>query len=227
MLDNASCSDTCFLARNGMAGWMKIAATSGHLIRFKKKQLLFKAGDRPEGIYVVGTGVLKIHQPWGNGRELIVRFAAPGDVVGHRGIGVTNQLPASATALESGDACCIPMTVLEMTASTDSGFPYAMMQLYARQLQLSEERIRDMAYMTVKGRLAGFLLSMRDRFNENAGGYIQLPVTRHDIAAFAGTTYETVFRLLSGWEDKGLIHCSGKYIRILDPDALSLLCRPE
>ena len=89
-----------------------------------------------------------------------------------------------------------------------------MMQLYAGELRKAERRMRNLALMDVKGRIAIALLNLQGIFGLDAGGFIRVPVTGLDIASFAGTTYETVFRQLSDWSAAGVVETSGKRIRI-------------
>lgn len=76
-----------------------------------------------------------------------------------------------------------------------------------------------------KGRIADALLTIQATFGVDAEGYIKVSVTRNDIASYAGTTYETVFRTLTEWCAKRLIDTSGKSIRIKDPLEIQTLVR--
>lgn len=210
----------CFLCRHCLPEWKELIDSSRQVLNFKKGHYLFREGDKVGGIYFIRAGALKVQQSWGNGKEVILRFATGGDVVGHRGLAGNDEFPVSAVALESGSACYISTAFLETTERANTGFLYAMMQLYASELQKSEKRMRDLALMSVKGRVAEALLEMREKFKTDEGGYIKVPVTRQDIAYYMGATYETVFRTLTAWVADGIIQTAGKYIRILKPGML-------
>ena len=90
------------------------------------------------------------------------------------------------------------------------------MQLYAAELQKAESRMRDLALMEVKGRVAQTLLELHRVFGTNREKYIAVPVTRQDIAAYSGTTYETVFKILKIFEKAKTISTAGKSIRVND-----------
>jgi len=62
--------------------------------------------------------------------------------------------------------------------------------------------------MEVKGRIAGALLEIAN---------LPFTITRQDIASYAGTTYETVFKFLTELTNGKIISTSGKNIRIDDP----------
>ena len=74
--------------------------------------------------------------------------------------------------------------------------------------------MRDLVHMETKGRLASVLLEMNGKFGTNREGYISMPVSRQDIASYAGTTYETLFKLFNELKKDKLISTSGKFIKI-------------
>jgi CRP/FNR family transcriptional regulator len=200
-----------------------VIATGKQVLHYKKGETIFREGEEARGIYFIVEGSVKVHRSWGAGNEFILRFATAGDVVGHRGHGVPGGFPISATVLDTTTVCFITSEFLEILFQTDHRFLYAMMQLYASELQAAEKRMRDLALRPVKGRVAQALLTLRDVFGTDGDQYLKIPITRLDIACYAGTTYEAVFRLLKDWSGTGLVSTSGKYIRIDDEERLCVL----
>ena len=172
-----------------------------------------------EGMYFMYAGAVKVHQSWGADKELILHFALPGDVLGYRGRS-GDVYPVSATALEPAVACFIPRNFLEASFKANPGFLYRMMELYAGALRQAERRMRHLALTEVRGRIADALLAIRDAFGAGDDGFISLAITRQDIASYAGTTYETVFKLFTEWSAQGWIETAGKSIRLINEDAL-------
>ena len=76
-------------------------------VHLKKGEQLFKEGDAVKGIYFLKKGKLKVHKLWEEGRQMVIRFAKEGDVIGHRGLGSDTFYPVTATALEDATACFI------------------------------------------------------------------------------------------------------------------------
>ncbi len=69
--------------------------------------------------------------------------------------------------------------------------------------------MRDLAHMEVKGRIAGALMDMNNKFGTNRDGYIAIGLSRQDIASYAGTTYETLFKLFNELIKEKIINTSG------------------
>ncbi len=215
--------DRCFLCRHCMPEWKEVTAQYRKTLTFRKGKSLFEQGEPVKGIFFIYSGAVKIHAPWGDGREMIIRWAKAGDIAGLRGLGGNAIFPISATALEDTTACFITNEFLELSLKANPSLTYKLMHFYATELQAAEKRMRDLTHMEVKGRIAGALLDIARIFGTNKEGFLGLTLTRQDIAAYAGTTYETVFKFFTELTAAGVITTSGKDIRIDQPEQLTRL----
>jgi CRP-like cAMP-binding protein len=92
--------------------------------------------------------------------------------------------------------------------------------MLANDLQESEKRMRNLAHMPVKGRVAQALITLQNQFGVNEGGYINIELTRQDIASFTGAVYESLFRVINDMVADKMIYVAGKNILIKDDAAL-------
>ncbi|MGE5108936.1 MAG: Crp/Fnr family transcriptional regulator [Sphingobacteriales bacterium] len=220
-MSNKPCNlSSCFLCLNCIPEWKELVAIKKKTIHFKKGELIFKEGEKVSGIYFINSGAVKVHKRWVGQKELIIRFAKDGNILGHRGFGAGELYPVSATALAESKACFITSSFLEATLKADHSFTYRLMQFYSAELQKAEMRMRNLALMEVKGRIAETLLEILEVFGMNNDGYITVPITRQDVSAYSGTTYETVFKFLKTLTVAKTISVSGKSIRINDKNKL-------
>jgi CRP/FNR family transcriptional regulator len=189
----------------------------------KKGEQIIKEGDPVTGVYFVYQGNVKVHKHWGD-KELIVRFANSGKIFGHRGLGTNSSVyPISATALEETSLCFIEMDFFMSTLKMNHDFAFNLMLFYADELQESEKKMRDLALMSVKSRLAVALLQLKGQFGLNSSGHLNLELSKQDLAAYTGATYETVFRMTTELVNEKLISLSGKQIRIINEEKLRFL----
>lgn len=219
-MPEVKCDQSCFLCKHCIPEWQEVIAIKKKTIIFKKGTVIFSEGSPVEGIFFLTEGAVKVHKQWGEQRELIVRFARTGDVLGHRGLGGESLYPISATTLEDTKACFISNDFLEATLQTNPSFTYRLMHLYANELQKAEKRMRDLALMEVKGRIAMALLEITELFGTDSENYISMPITRQDIASYAGTTYETVFKFFTDMVVQNILSTTGKRIKINEPAGL-------
>ncbi|MEP6750819.1 MAG: Crp/Fnr family transcriptional regulator [Bacteroidota bacterium] len=220
-MKNDSCDvSSCYLCSYCIPEWKELIAVKKRTLRFKKGERLFTEGEKVTGIFFIYAGAVKVHKQWIDQKELIISFTKAGDMIGHRGLAAGELYPVSATTLEDSKACFISSSFLETTLKTDHAFTYRLMQFYAAELQKAEMRMRNLALMEVNGRIAETLLELFTVFGTDKNKYISVPVTRQDIAAYAGTTYETVFKFLKTLTVAKTISVSGKSIRINNADKL-------
>jgi len=212
---------TCMLCKLCLKEWIPAVSPQHENFHYKKGELLFAEGDKVNGIYFIYDGTVKVHKHWDNEKELIVRFAKKGDIVGHRGLGKENFYPVSATALEPVTVCYIDLDFFRASLKVNYDFIYELMMFFAGELQESEKNMRNLAHMPVKGRIAQALLLLKEKFGVNEENFLNITLSRQDIASFAGTTYETVFRILNEFFQENIIATEGKDIAILNEEKLA------
>jgi CRP/FNR family transcriptional regulator len=203
-----------------MPEWKDLIAIRKKTFQIKKGKHLFREGEKVNGIFFIYSGAVKIVSSWPQGKEVIIRFARAGEIAGHRGLGGADVYPITATALEDTTACFITNEFLELSIKANPSLTYTLMQFYAVELQSAERRMRDLTHLDVKGRIAGALLEIARIFGEDKDQYLDISLTRQDIASYAGTTYETVFKHFTEWIGLKIISTKGKSIRIHQPGEL-------
>ncbi len=160
-----------------------------------------------------------------NGRDQVTGFYFPGEFIGLDAIH-HDQYQSTAKALESSSVCELPYDSLQ---DLGSQMPQLQLQLLTR---LSKELSGDKSLMLLLGKktsdekLATYLLSLSRRFQERgfSASDFQLSMSRGDIANHLGLAVETVSRILSRFQEDGLISIAGKAISLRDMDKLNKLC---
>jgi CRP-like cAMP-binding protein len=215
--------NTCFMCKNCLKEWHPAISARKINRKINKGEIIFREGDPIEGIYFVYSGKVKVYKMWDNEKELIMRFAEKGSIFGHRGIGKELRYPISASALEPSVICYVDMAFFESTLRVNTEFTFQLINFFAFELRRSEQRMRDLAHMPVKGRVADALIKLKDQFGVNESGFINIRLSRQDLASYAGATYESVFRMINELVNEKMIAVSGKDIAIIDPEALATL----
>lgn len=210
----------CTLCRLCIPGWKPAIEASHQNIQFRKGETIFTEGSEVKGVFYLYEGKAKIHRYWGEGKELIVRFAGEGEIIGHRGFGIDTTYPVSATALTPVTACFFPLSFFMDTLDVNHVFARDLLWFFASELKASEKKMHQLVVMPAKARIANTLLYLDGKFGKTKDGYINIVLSRQDIASFTGVTYETCFRMLQELEGDGLIFTEGKKIRLTGPKGL-------
>jgi len=189
-------------------------------VSFRKGQVIMHEGARPQGVYCVHRGKIKLYTLGTEGKEQIIRFVTKGDLIGYRSILSDEPISASATALEDTHACYIPKSSFFKVIEDNPKFSLNLLQLSCHELGEAGKMITSLAQKSVKERLAEILLILRTTFGEDEEGYLDISLTREEIANMVGTATESVIRLISELRKDGFIDSKGKRIKVNDGSAL-------
>jgi len=205
---------SCYLCTRCMPDWRLAIETHKKNEKFKKGKPIFREGEQVGGIFFIYSGKVKVHMRWDEEKDLIVRFAKSGDIIGYRGLGNDMVYPVSATALEDTVVCFIDNSFFEATLRANPNLAYDLMKFYANELQDAERRMRNLVHMESMGRVAGTLLMLKNIFGVNKQGFIDITLTKQDMASYSGTTYETFSRMSNELVKEKIIRVAGKNIAI-------------
>jgi len=100
---------------------------------------------------------------------------------------------------------------------------YKLMMFFVKDLQESENKMRNLAHMPVKGRVAQALIYLEKQFGLKEDGFINIRLSRQDLASFIGATYETVFRVITELVNEEIVATHDKYIKVIDKERLLFL----
>ena len=190
---------------------------------YKRGSIVYQEGSRMKGFCCVRSGIIKIYQTGFDGKEQIIRFAKPGDIIGYRSV-VSNE-PACTTTevIEDTILCHIPTEILLSLVKNNGNFAVELMKLTCKELGEANSYITDIAQKTVKERLAEILIHLNDEFGEDAEGVLKISLTREELSNIVGTATESIIRLLSEFKSQGYIEINGRKIKILDKPGLKYI----
>jgi len=218
------------LAALGQTGLFKTLATPDleeicrqNQPRFAAKDAsFFLQGDPADRIYLLLAGRLKLSQTNVDGQQVLMRAIGPYSLFGAVAMTQQETYPVTAEAMED----CAALTWTKPTIMALIGrFPQLALnaiQLMAQYTQEFQERFRQLATERVERRLAHTLLRLASQTGKKIpeGVWIDLPLTRQDLAEMTGTTLYTVSRILTQWETQGLIIADRERIVIRFPHGL-------
>lgn len=207
---------SCSLCISCSKEWIPAIDINRKSFHFKKGERIFKEGEEVKGMFFINKGNVKVHKRWDDEKEMILRFATDGAIVGHRGLGNDTIYPASATALTNTTLCFVDIDFYTATLKVNNDYLYQMMMFFAAELKESEKRMRNMAHMSTKGRIGYALVSLEEKFGTNADGFINIILSRQDIASYIGSTYETLFKIMNELANENQLIFHEKQIKIVD-----------
>lgn len=217
----------CFLCQLCLPDWRPAIRAHKKNFIIKKGHSVFKEGDPVTGIFFVYSGTIKVHKRWDKEKDLIIRFSKPGDIIGHLGLGLEAVYPVSATAIEPAEVCYINMDFFESCLKVNTDLTYKLMRLFANEMQDSRKSMLDFVHMSVKARIAQAFIALKTQFGTKQDGYVNLELSRQDIASFSGTAYETLFKVINEFTQNGLLEFTGKRVKILNEAVLASIIKKD
>lgn len=194
-----------------------------HVGPFHAGDVLFRSGDRFESIYAVRAGTVKTATVDEEGREQILGFHLPGEMIGLSAIHPA-RYPCDAIALDTVYLCRFSFPALATLATRMPGIQQQLFRLLSADIGKAALLAGD---YNANERMAAFLILFADRLA--ARGFsatrFRLSMSRGDIASHLRLAAETVSRILRRFQDDGLIHVDERDVELLQPDALRQLGR--
>ena len=181
----------------------------------KKGESIFEEGEKLNGVFCVRNGVSKLSKLSPNGKDQIVKLATKGQILGQRSIIAEESANLSAVAVNDMEVCFIPKESIMNTLNANPNFAVEVLRHMAHDLKEADDVIVNMSQKTVKQRVAEAFLYMKKNFGEDKDGFLQLTLSREDIANVVGTATESCIRIISEF-----IKASGKKIAIVNEKAL-------
>ena len=187
-----------------------------------KGDYLFESGESLNAIYAVRSGSFKSYTLSEQGDEQITGFHLAGDLVGFDAINKMAHQSFS-QALETSMVCEIPFDTLDELAGKLPKLRQQIMRLMGNEINYDQEMLLLLNKKSAEERLASFIYNLAERFGERGFSRkeFRLTMTRGEIGNYLGLTVETISRLLSRFQKAGLIKVEGKFITILDQQALA------
>ncbi len=187
---------------------------------YKRGDILYQEGNRISGFYCINSGIIKVFKTGFDGKEQIIRFARKGDIIAYRSV-LSNELACtSAKVIEDCNVCFIPSEILISFIKTNPAFALELLKLACHELGEANSFITDIAQKTVRERLAEVLLFLVNDFGLDDQQYLNISLTREELANIVGTATESVIRLLSEFKSDSLVELSGRKIKILNTKGL-------
>lgn len=167
------------------------------------------------------SGGLKISMVSAGGREIILNYCGPGEVVGEIAMLDSGARTATVTAVERSSVLLLPSRTFIAAATANPASLIGVMRTLARRVRQLNLVIESDRTFSMAPRLARALVRLADP--ERNDGRLRYNPSQSDLGAFAGLARENVSRLLSEWETRGIVGRTGRALVIRDPDYLRML----
>ena len=185
---------------------------------FARGHAICHAGQVADRVLVLLAGRVKVTAPSASGREIVLAFHVPGELVGELAALDGGTRSASMVALEPVDVLALAPDEFRAFLDDHPAAALALVRTLGRRLRDADVRLMEFATVDTLCRVDIRLVELCDRFGEPEGDHIDvaLPLSQEELAGWACASLESVARALQTMRSLGWIETRRRAIRVLD-----------
>jgi CRP-like cAMP-binding protein/CheY-like chemotaxis protein len=187
---------------------------------FTRKEQIFFEGDSPTFIYYILEGKVRTYRVNEDGKEFVTELYSEGDYFGYFELLQDKHYTDYAAALEDVKVALISKEDFFNVILANREVASSFMKLLANNILDKERELIELAYDTVRKRVANALVRLYDKYNESDDHRFSMSISRDELASLVGTATESVIRILSEFKTDGWVHVRGSMIEILQIEKL-------
>ncbi|MBI2869530.1 MAG: Crp/Fnr family transcriptional regulator [Chloroflexi bacterium] len=183
----------------------------------KAGEFVFWEGNESRDLYIIARGRVKVLKYASTGKEFIIAFFGPGEMLGEAAVFQGKPYPATAQATEDTQLLVLSREAFLHFLGGHPGVALAIISMLSARLRDAQSRLKDLAGERVEQRLARVLLMLAAKLGP------ALPFTRQELADMAGTTTETAIRVTGQLRERGIIRSVRGKLTVVNEEKLRLL----
>mgnify|MGYP002759765672 CR=1 FL=1 len=183
---------------------------------FKKGNIIFSPETEPQ-LSLVAQGVMKVYRLSSNGKEQLLRIAEVGDFEGENFVLGVNNESLYGEAITDTEICVLKQSDFQNLLLQYPNISLKLLTINAMKMEEVEKQTQFLTMEKIEERLALYLSYLH---KTSASSYIEIPMKMKELAAFLGTSPETVSRKFKLLEDKNIIERDNKLIKVIDEKKL-------
>lgn len=189
---------------------------------------LFRQGDRMTAYYFLRSGSAKSIVDEGDGRETVIGFLYPTDLIGAGSMQQT-RYSSSVVTLERSAVCSVSAEHLADLWGDNDQVRDSFLSKIAKRIQSERHARVRLDHTSADQRVADFIIELSDRMavlGRDPDDLI-LPMSRYDIGGYLGLAPETVSRTLRRFADADLLTVKGKSLVISEREKIALIVHED
>ena len=196
--------------------------------RWSAGESIFLRGDDGDYIVVVTEGRIKLSLLTASGRELTLRYADAGDILGELSLLDGEPRSADATAAAPTEGLLLMRSDFERLQARFPQTGTSLIRYLVQRLRDTTDQLESIALFEIEARLARFLLlTIRQYFGDDIpdAPQLRLDLSQTELAGVLGASRPKVNRAIAALEDAGAITRIGPVLQC-DPEQLALIAEP-
>ena len=196
------------------------------LQEYRKNEIVYHEGDRPEFLFCLLSGKVKVYKDGVGGRSQTMRLYKPVEYFGYRAYITDENIHCTAAAFEHSIVAKIPLPLIFKYVKQSNELAWFFIQGLAKLLGMSDERTVNLTQKHIRGRLAESLLYLKESYGvEEDGCTLSIYLSREDLANLSNMTTSNAIRTLSGFASEKIVAIDGKKIKLINEPELERISK--
>jgi len=174
-------------------------------------------------VLILLEGHVKASYVDGGGRELVLSFRGPGDVLGELTFTHVEPRSSNVTAIEPVEARAFAASEFRAYLEQTPTAALTLIDVISRRFRDANRARVQFGDLDTFGRVAARLIELCERYGDrtDSGIEIRLPVTQEDLGSWTASSRAGVAGALRSMRKLGWIRTERRQITVLDLDALT------
>ena len=192
------------------------------ILRVPAHRRVFEEGEYSRGLWIITSGRVRLQHLMADGRQHVVAFRAPTNVLDLSSALDGRPYSATATTLEASEIVLVPRELLGNLGQRHPSTVRNAIDLLCLEVRQRDIATANAALKDARGRIGCALLQLACQFGIARGDGISIDyrLTRQDIADRVGVTVETTIRVMSELQQQGLIRTESQLIDLVDVEQI-------
>src|SRR5262245_21693791 len=201
---------------------LREVATRLRVRTHRRGEVIFRKGDRADGLCIVLRGSVRSIVNASDGRQQVLKVFGPGRTFGDVSVFDEETHPATTVATADAEIAILPRSELLDIFRSYPESAIDVIRLFASRLRAYKLVVEDLAFRPVLARIARLLVDISRGTGTlvEESPRIDLAYTQDELASLVGSVREVVQRALKTLERAELIEMRRGRIHVLDVDAL-------
>lgn len=202
------------------------AARSQH---YPKGSSVFVQGEEAHSFYVLLNGHVRVIKTTPDGQQVIMRYIQSGGLMGIGVVAGFDAYPATAVCVVDSVVARWPSSLWPQLIEKYPKLATNALRTMGGRVEESLARVVEISTQETEQRIAHAVLRLAEQSGRPAEGEVEIdfPLSRQDIASITGTSLFTVSRILSAWEQQGIIRSGRQRVILKQPDRLLQIAETE
>ncbi len=193
----------------------------GMMRNYKKDMIIMdETNENTPGLFIVTTGSVKVTRNDAEGREIILSILGEYEYFGEMSLLDGENPSANVVAMENTELFYLGREQFMQLIEYNPKITYSLLEGLIKRLRAADDKIKSLSLLKAEGKIITAIVQLAEVSGTMKHGMVEVDLPfQHDIANIAGTSRETVSRVLHSLEKKGVVELDGSKIRIPDYDS--------